>query len=378
MHLNIHIKGKTTIAVQMFDHLYAYSQQLNRHNNFTSEFEITFTEQKNIVPGAVNILLQYMPDSPITDLEDYDLVLLDNADEPLEVSTEIMRDLLQAYSHVYLIANTILDYQHPLYDRVIPTLYDGHNCNDYYRRPFYPQYYYNLNQTRREKNLVFVNGHNRAHRHHMMSLLMQHVPGLAIRSNITADISETLDCFYESAEDSQFRDWVNDQYPVIRNQHSTYYDDSVVCGIDQKFGSIAPGYFPIDEYFEYKCIIFPETSWINHQLCLTEKILKCFFAGALPFPISGAGIHSMYKDLGFYTAWNLLPAELQIFDQMTDHQERYMLTCRAIKYLHNNPLMFQSEKFKQYIDHNRLHMYTHRFSLHGIKTFIKILEKHSV
>lgn len=379
MNLNIQIKGRETAAMFMFDHLHAYSQYLNRYNNFTSEFEITFTPQKNIVPGSVNILVCHMPAEPISDIDDYDLVLLDNADEPLEVSTETMCNMLQKYSHVYFIANALLDSQHFLYDRIIPLLNDGSICNDYYRRPFYPQYYFDLVRGHRTKNIVFVNGHNKAHRHHVISLLKQHVPKLEIRSNITPDglIHETYDCFYESPEDSEFREWVNSYYPITRNLRTTYYEDSIMCGVDQRFGTIPPGYFPIDEFLEYNCVIFPESSWINHELSMTEKILKCFFAGTMPFPVAGAGIHKTYNDMGFYTAWNLLPVELQKFDQETDHRERSLLLTQAIKYLFENPSVFESKEFRQYVDHNLMHMYTYKFALHSLNKFISILKKHN-
>jgi hypothetical protein len=380
MHLNIHIKGKPTIAVQLFDHLYAYSQQLNQHKNFTSEFKITLTEKKNIVLGAVNILVQYMPNSPVTDLEEYDLVLLDNADEPLEVSTEIMYDLLHklhTYPQVYLLANAVLSSDHPLHLQVIPTISDGGNFRDYHARPFYPQYYTDTSSTNNRKNLIYINGQNRANRHHMLSLLAQQIPDLEIKSNITPGIiSELNDCFYESSEDSQFREWVNTHYSITRNQKLTYYDNSIMCGIDQKFGSIAPGYFAMKEYFDYCAVIFPDTAWINNELCITEKSLKCFYAKSLPWPVSGAGVNQLYNQMGFYTVWNLLPDKLQQYDNEKNHQTRYIQIAIAVKYVHDNPELLKSKLFDQYVDSNYIKLHTYKFALPGVKKLLKILEKH--
>ena len=377
MHLNIHIDRNTTVALQLFDHLYAYSQHLNQHKNFTSDFKIEFVEQKKIIPGAVNVLFQYMPAEPILYLEDYDLVLLDNADEPLETSTEIMYNLLHEYPHVYLTANAILSSDHPFQSRVIPTIADGGNFRDYHSRPFYPHYYIDNNFAHNRKNLIYVNGQNRANRHHMMSLLTQQLPELEIKSNITTDvITELNDCFFESLEDTQFREWVNEQYTITRNYNSPYYDNSIICGIDQKFGSIPPGYFVMDEYFDYCAVIFPDTSWINNELCITEKSLKCFYAKSLPWPVAGAGVNQLYNQLGFCTVWNLLPHELQQYDNETDHQTRYNQLVNAVQYVYDNPDLLKSKLFDQCVDSNHIKLHTYKFALPGIEKLTEILKKH--
>ena len=377
MEINVHTIGRDSIGIQLFDHVYAYFQFLDRDNNYKTNSKIHIGPVRPIVPNSINILFASMLNNTIDDIDNYDLILLDNADEPLEVSTDIMYDLVNKHNHVYLVANAILSNGHYLCDRIIPTLVDGNNFCDYQSRPFYPQYYLDKTTDNR-KNLIYINGTNRAHRWHMIDLLTQQVPELPIKNSLSEDmiIAELNDCFYESVEDSQFRDWVNNYYPISRNMpFSLYYDNSVSCGIDFKFGKVPPGYFTLDEYFEYKCVIYPEASWINHELCVTEKILKCFYANALPFPIAGAGVNFLYNQIGFYTAWNLLPADLQRYDQVLDHRDRYNLVCQSIKYLHNNPEVFATAQCKEYIKSNYLNGRTYKFALPGVTKFLEIVKK---
>ena len=132
-----------------------------------------------------------------------------------------------------------------------------------------------------------------------------------------------------------------------------YYDLCPTIGIDGKFGKIAPGYFIMPEYFEYACVIFPESTWQNNELAITEKALKCFYTGSLPFPIGGANVNQLYNDIGFYTAWNLLPDNLKQFDQITDHVTRYQQAVVAVDWLNSNYAVFKSDQARSLINQNQ-------------------------
>ena len=108
----------------------------------------------------------------------------------------------------------------------------------------------------------------------------------------------------------------------------------------------------IDEYFTYSCVIFPETSWLNNQLFLTEKVVKCFVAKTIPWPVSGANINLLYNNLGFKTAWNLLPRDLQIFDAEPDHVKRTNLCLKAIEWLNHNMEILESDLAKSIVKNN--------------------------
>ena len=209
-----------------------------------------------------------------------------------------------------------------------------------------------------------------------MSRLSKHIPDLTVKSAISNVIHETNDCFFESNEDRKFREWLNDHYPITRNARTSYYDDSISCGIDNKMGNIPPGYFMLDEYYNHNCVIFPESSWINHEFCITEKIIKCFYARTFPLPVAGSHVNQLYKNLGFYTAWNLLPDDLQKYDSIDDHILRYEQICIAIKYFNNNPEVFETEQAKRYIDLNQINMLTYKFNLITATKLLDILKNY--
>ena len=131
----------------------------------------------------------------------------------------------------------------------------------------------------------------------------------------------------------------------------------------------------LPEYFENSCIIYPETTWQNNELTITEKTLKCCFAGSLPFPVGGSNINIMLNDMGFYTAWNLLPRKLREFDSILDHNIRYKKMVDAIKWLIDNPYVFQSKKFHEYIIENRNNMLTCKSELEQVINLNNIIEK---
>ena len=133
---------------------------------------------------------------------------------------------------------------------------------------------------------------------------------------------------------------------------STYYNEGIVVGSNGQFGTILPGYLIMKEYFEYRCIVFPESTWQNNELALTEKAWKCFFTGSLPMPLGGSNINMMYNQFGLYTAWNLLPDHLREFDQIINHQQRYQGFAQAVKWLNDNPDSLVGDRARELIDKN--------------------------
>lgn len=166
---------------------------------------------------------------------------------------------------------------------------------------------------------------------------------------------------------------MNETYNISRNIDTDYYNNSVECGINVKFGNIPPGYFLTDEYNQYKVIAFPESTWINDELSITEKSLKCFIFGNLPFPVGGRYLNTLYNRLGFITSWNFLPESLKEFDFIESHIERYDLMIESLKWLEKN--ISNSKKFQYAIEKNRRNLYSRKFSSIGVKRFIEVIEK---
>ena len=378
MNLNVHVvNGMDCIGLQVFDHLYAYQQ--SQHPDYKTNLTVEFSEHKNIKLNSINILFTHMPHAIISDIDDYDLVLLDNGDEPLEVATEVIYNTLINYKHSYLIANAFLQDSHKLKSRIIVTMSDANKFNDYQNKPFYPQYYQsNEWPATRSNNVGFMTGTNKAHRWHMTALVQQYISEIQLGSTLTGEvIHETSDCFFESREDAAFREWVNAYYPIVRtapdiDSLSDFYN--IFIGIDNKFGMMSRAYFFLEEYFNFNCIVFPESSWINGELSLTEKAIKCFYSGAFPLSVGGAGINQLYNALRFKTAWNLLPAELQNYDSIDNHQERYQKIIPAMQWLENNPQVFDSAQANTWRTENQLNILKGKFSLYGARQLDEILK----
>ena len=376
MNINIKLQAESH-GFQMFEALYSYRQSLDNQQGLQSCYKSDW----NIVVNApysdkdLTILFDYMP-TELPNLDQFDLVFFCNGGEPLLAATSLMAELL-ALDKVYLIANSYLEPTHPLFAKVVWFPHNVSSCRDFWSQYFYPQHFENLQRIQRPRtsDIIMINGTNKSWRHHFCNLLTNSCPSIPKISNINANIDKTIDSQWESAEDQVFRDYVNLLYPCsFTNEFETnYVDNSIAIGIDNKFGQLLPGYFIMPEYFDYRCIIFPESSWLNNELAITEKSLKCFYAGSLPFPIGGANINQLYKNLGFSTAWNLLPEELQLFDSILDHDLRYQSAVQAIDWLNQNPQVFQTEYSQQLINQNKLNMLIGNCDLLAVKQLANII-----
>ena len=350
--INITAK-KDSQGLQLFDALYGFIQSLD---NLTYRPTVDITVNTPYSSANLNILFEYMPeDYSEKELEKYDLIFFCNGGEPLTGSTETMGKLINR-ENVYLINNSYLTESHPLRHKVVWFPHNIMTCRDYWTRHFYPQYYENIKNRSidRKSEIIAINGSVRSNRCYFFNLLQTQIPSIIQLSRIGTTVHKLNDSQWESAEDTKFRDWINDQYRDSAIQEpDQYYNKRVKFGIDGKFGNIAPGYFVMPEYFEYACVVFPEATWQNDELAITEKAIKCFYAGSLPFPIGGANVNQLYNDIGFYTAWNLLPDEMKLFDQNPDHVSRYQQAVDAVNWLDTNRSVFERQQFKDMTNQNR-------------------------
>jgi hypothetical protein len=365
--VNVVIK-KNSFGSQIFDKLYAYSQCLD--NDYKSNLNISFGDQ--LKKQCINVLYCYMP-TTLENFEDYDFVILDNADEPIGmVNTDVMIDAMH-FQNVYLQANSVFHVSKNFNTNKIIRLHgDIENFKDCFTRPFYPQYYHQI-EYKKHKTVCYLNGQNRAHRNHFMQLCKMQNFSIDIYSNISDIIHETNDSNLESAQDTKFRTLVNESYEIQRNQRTRYYANSISCGVDNKFGTIPPGYFLMPCYNEYQVIAFPESTWLNDELSVTEKALKCFVSKCLPFPVAGRHTNTLYyNSLGFYTAWNILPEELQQFDYEEDHHTRYKMMVDALQWISKN--IQTCKQFEFYVEHNYKSYLDNKLSVVGVKKFYRVLD----
>lgn len=366
--MKIFLQSGATIAAQMFDYYFAYRQA--KDPGFRSD--VDFVSDFTAADKTATVLSIMHADSASTDA--FDLILIDNFGESLSACTDSAAVLLQKHNAYFLCSSYVPDH-HPLYDKIIPYNHNHQLFVDTITRRFYPQYHHLRRNTREPKEpMVFINGANRAWRHYFTDLMRHSLQDqICIKNSVKSRPSKILDCQFESQHDTDFRVFCNDNIAEIDDQEQqdlNYYHNSYSVGSGEKFGRIPPGYFFISEYFDFHCVIYPETSWLNHDFMVTEKTWKCFAAGAIPWPIAGAGFNHMMNQFGYETAWNLLPEHLQPFDHELDHALRYQQQIEALAWATQNPEIWHSARADQ-IRHNNKHRLIYNASW-DLRTFTQL------
>lgn len=369
--INITVK-RSSVTLQLFDKWYAYRQSIDP--DYQSDVSIVYSDHYQ--PGMLNIWFEYMPRALDPAALSYELVWLCNGGEATAVATPCMRQWL-SHDRVYLCADGLVTPGHVLAHKIIWHPHNPLNTHDYWTRSFYPQYFHAYGRAEQSrKPLVGINGSNRFCRHYFWSLLMKDIPELP-RLNSYPQLRETSESQWESVADQKFREYLVKTYsadPVHHVDH--YYAASIKIGVDQKFGTIPPGYFFLPEYFHYHCVIFPETTWQNDELQITEKGFKCFYAGAVPMPVGGRAVNALYNSLGFATAWNLLPDHMQQFDATEDHQRRYQQLVTVIQWFMDRPDIWRSDHAREITRQNQLRFLTNAVDHIAILKFDKWIQNH--
>jgi hypothetical protein len=352
------------VGHQILDAWHAYKQHQSHYDNGIEYTLINTDVDFDPTDYNLTILFDSVNEIQLNEqlVKKYDIVLICNGGEPIMVASPIVKTMLN-YSNVFLVANSYLTPDHELKHKVICFPYCVQLCRDFWTRHFYPQYFdlYDLKKIKKTNSLYYINGANRTPRQLFIDHLNLLNLDITIKNSLTEQISEIGESQWESSEDTEFRTWVNQHYNekvLIEEYNNPYYDMSVSLGIDQKFGTIPPGFFHLPLYFENYCVIFPETTWQNNELCMTEKAIKCFYSECLPLPVGGSKVNQLYNKIGFYTAWNLLPPELQKFDNTVDHKLRYLQLSHAVKWLSENPSVFVSDQYKEMVQQNKINFLT--------------------
>lgn len=375
----INVDSSGTISEQMFDCLQAYYQGSCGDESFKSPHNIIFNQYSDL--NDINILISPMPfASGAVDYDKYDLILFCNGIEHYGIGTDVIRDNLIARDNAYLLTQSRVPEHHPLYHKIIwfssLNMLPNHRLDQV--NYFYPMPYFYKTPTH-HKSMVFINGGNRTWRQHLLNLIKETAPSVDIISNISKLPYDTADAYFESPEDTEFRKYVNRtiMHNIAPDVIENFYDKSILTGLGGKFGRIPLGFFAMKEYQEYRCVIFPETSWLNDDLMMTEKILKCFIYENIPWPVGGANINKYYNEIGYSTAWNLLPKEHQEFDSIIDHCERYVKLAKAIAWASEHPGIFQGTEVEQIKRDNFETIMRFKIGVSIMENIDRIIHEHS-
>jgi hypothetical protein len=352
MRINLRIKNED-VGFQIFDALYAFKQSLDYSGNLN-----IVINQPPMLGDCSVLCVNMFSDTSVEETKQYDLVFMSNGGEPLTDATPWMTELIQQ-DNTYLISNSFLTQEHQLFNKVITWPDSFMLCRDYWCRHFYPQYFENLKNWNKKENqkkkwtITAINGQNRTWRHWLFFELLPTVPNINIVTNLGSSVTRLNDPHWASTEDLMFHEWLNSRFDFATPEPNSYYPNVKMIGIDGKFGEVPPGYFIMPEYWQSNCVLWPETTWQNNEIAVTEKACKCFYSKTIPWPVGGANIHTLYNQQGFYTAWNLLPPEHQQFDSILDHVTRYHALTRALIWATENPEIFYSKQANEMLQSNQ-------------------------
>lgn len=366
-HFNIDVL-RESVGLQVFDRYYAYRQSCNADNNYQSDIKITFGKPRDHV---TNIAYCYMPTDWVNPY-DYDFIFYENCSEGLEVSTDEIRSGIIAGSS-YFLCGAYTTQSHRFNNSIIPWSLCHGLFLDRHNRCFYPGFYDrdNAKTDHSRKPIWFINGQQRTWRKMVLDEIQLCVPKLTVYNAISDEVWPTEQSLFESDDDTKLRLYLDDGHKPTTP--TDYYSSAMSIGIDQKFGTIARGWFVMPEYYEYHCTVFPESTWLNDEIQPNEKFFKCCLAKTIPFPIGGASVNRLYNQFGFETAWNLLPESLQTFDSQLDHIKRYKQIALAVAWLYANPDVFFTEAAEQIKQKNYTRLFEPSFDLQTMRILDTIL-----
>lgn len=373
MKINVYATQDLT-ALKIFDFYYAYTQAQNRNGGYRSNVQIDVTDNPIPQPDAINIAMVYMPEESIDNVVNtFDLVLLDNQHHPLEICTDVIFQSIQKYNNCYFINGARLTANYPLSEKFI--YLDLDSSMDYFGQAQYPQYYEIAEHSNKQRRpMTYINGQNRTNRQYFMEMIEHVVPC----RNTWPRMSPMFESFFEDEYDRAFRTDMNARYEwkpdASEWSQNHYYADSVKLGTQGKYGELPPGYFLLDDYFDYHCVIYSDTCWLNNQLFLSEKLGKCVAANTIPWPVGGANLNRLYNDAGYLTAWNLLPDMLQSYDANLNHHERMQQTARAVEWIKQHPEVWVSDQANQIREKNLSNFYKKKTNVAGVTKLHQILK----
>ena len=310
--------------------------------------------------NTVNLLFLSMPDAVPSNIDDYDLVILDNADEAFGRGTEVMYEILYRYQHSYLACNSVLHHSHPRYQQLNSRLITTMLHWNYHRRTYIEPMFAPSREYQSllplPGSMIYINGRNRSWRQYITGLLEKNVPRLAHHDQLhNQSASETKFAWHEDSFDTDARIHFNDHYAnnKLNLDPPEQRWPALPSGVNGRFGQVEFYDRFFTEFRQHSVIVYPESTWQNNVVSLNEKSLRCFLHQRWAMPFGGCNMHALFRDLGFETAWCLLPKELAKFDQCQSHMERWQQQCVALNWLLDHPQVFQSDFAQKTLLNNR-------------------------
>jgi len=311
-------------TMQFFDILSAYAKANNINIDTDKKFYLIDHVTDDYPPG-------------------YDHYFVENGNEHLSVLGKAKR--LVDEQKADLLYGSYLHKKHPLFDRTISMAGSTNLSNIFYTSPFY---FTSLlfKKQHRDKNLTFINGENRSVRHYFLDQVSKYMD--LVINNSQSTIKTNLTGYYNNA-DNIFANYCNNLYDIDNSPTNHISTNIISFG---KFGQTRLSYEPLPEYFTSRCMVYPETTFYNWEIFITEKTWKCVKAKTHWIIFAGAGSYEVMREVGLRSIIELCPDSMNDFDSIEDHILRIEKISKCCEYISNNSSIFDSSEAHNMLELN--------------------------
>lgn len=342
----------TDYSTHVFDILYSYCQ----YHNIDFDFEVIHNKD-NFSHNSIKVLLLDIKPEISKDyiIHNYDFVFLCNSAEHMAVSSDEMYDYLHEYNNVYGIVGSFIHKEFSFADKLIPFMRDSINCKNWFANAntYISHYYHNYNNLP-TKNILFINGQNRTQRQDWINHIAIH--SNKIINNTPLISKQTKKSKFASEHDNQYIDYCNEKYPVDLDtdqiKKTNNFSDEILFGKNGKHGVTRRGYFPINEYYDSGCVVYPESNFFANEFYPTEKTHKCIFLKKHWIAITGKNAYAIMRDNGIRSIVELCPDSINDFDSEDDWFIKVKKISKCVEYIKNNKHIFDSKEAQKMLDDN--------------------------
>jgi|15BtaG_2_1085339.scaffolds.fasta_scaffold00787_4 hypothetical protein len=344
-------------CTQIWEYFYAYYQYQSYPND--TDININFLSDKNFNEinfsnDALNIVHFSMNDFKYTlryDLNKFDVVIFDNMFEHLMVSDpDIIKYVLQ-HDNAYLSVGSYVSNEHHMFEKFIPFQMDIVNCRDWYTNPkVFSSYSFNhIND--KKNNLIYIGAELRSWRKFIIDNLTKNI-------NINVhQVPQTVVCTRDTnlgdSYTQNFIEYCNNKYQVtgVEEVENPLYKELIYGHKDRPAGKSLMSAWIIPEFINSKCVVYAESSFVNDEICLTEKTIKCIMTKTHWIFFAGSNAYKLLKEFGLRSVLELIPGGLE-FDCIKNPKERFKKQISLIKYLSEHPEIFDTPEAQNIVNSN--------------------------
>jgi len=350
MNINVYnLESPNIIATNIWKYFYATHQYRESPNK--PKFNISFNDGTVLTNDGVSILhVGFSAIKHITKehINSYDVVIIDNNVDHVQVHDELIYRYITEYDHVYFLVGGFVSKEYDNSSKIITYPADWIDCIQLYTDPMcFTRYSINISGDKH--GIVFIGGALRSWRKYIIDNLPQ---GIKIHQK-SSEIAGTKHIIGGTKYDSPFIDMCNKTYGVCETitPNNEFYEH-ITLGLEHlPTGGVRLGYHALPMYSDAQCIVFPEACFVNHHVFPTEKVWKCVASKTHWVMFSGSESYSIMRDYGIRSILELTPFGIE-FDHIDDHAHRFETQMKSIQYLVDHQSIFETSDAKSILNDN--------------------------